>query len=66
MAAHGSSIIPVVRIQKCIYVIRGHKILLDRNLAVGCEELKVVKKELLQFHWKTPCFGKEFFCKSSI
>jgi len=33
MAPHSGSIIPVERIQKRIYLIRAHKILLDRDLA---------------------------------
>jgi len=28
------SIIPVERIQRCIYVIRGHKVMLDSDLAM--------------------------------
>lgn len=33
MAKETSSIIPVQRIQRCIYVIRGHKVILDSDLA---------------------------------
>ncbi len=29
----GTAIIPVERIQRCIYIIRGHKVILDRDLA---------------------------------
>jgi len=30
---HNASLIPIERIQKCIYQIRGHKVMLDRDLA---------------------------------
>jgi len=33
MGKDGGSIIPIERIQKCIYLIRRHKVLLDRDLA---------------------------------
>jgi len=33
MAKEISSIIPVQRIQRCIYVMRGHKVILDSDLA---------------------------------
>ena len=54
MATHSSSIIPVEKIQKRIYVIRGHKILLDRDLAelygVGTRDLnKAVTRNLDRF-----------------
>jgi hypothetical protein len=34
MATDSSSIIPVERIQRCILLIRGQKVILDRDLAV--------------------------------
>jgi hypothetical protein len=49
-----SSIIPVERIQKCIYVIRGHKVMLDNDLAdlYGVETgalVRAVKRNISRF-----------------
>lgn len=33
MSEETKSIIPIERIQKCIYLVRGHKVLFDKDLA---------------------------------
>lgn len=54
MAKNTGSIIPIERIQKCIYLIRGHKVLLDSDLAelYGTETKKLlqsVKRNMERF-----------------
>ena len=54
MDKDGGSIIPIERIQKCIYLIRGHKVLLDSDLAelYGTETkvlLQAVKRNIDRF-----------------
>jgi len=54
MTPHSSSIIPLERIQKCIYIIRGRKILLDKDLAAlyGVETgalVRAVKRNIERF-----------------
>jgi len=64
MAKSTSSIIPIERIYKSILVIRGHKIILDRDLAqlygVETKVLNRVDKEEfenLRFHFGTSSWG---------
>ena len=54
MAKDTGSIIPIERIQRCIYLIRGHKVLLDSDLAelYGTETKKLlqsVKRNIERF-----------------
>jgi len=54
MAKDTGSIIPIERIQRCIYLIRGHKVLLDSDLAelYGTETRKLlqsVKRNIERF-----------------
>ena len=48
MAERAASIIPIERIQQCIYLIRGHKVLLDSDLARLYEvETKVLSEMVM-------------------
>jgi hypothetical protein len=56
-----NAIIPVERIQKCILLIRNHKVILDRDLATlyGVETRDLIKRwlEILSVFLKILCFN---------